>query len=496
MDNATEQMNSAGQNTPRTPAPPPPPKRKGFFRRRLDASRTVLVDGLHEVGVPHRFIAVSRSDLLGRLTAPEYWEERDRAAVADALHCLGRIRQQDSCVRLDQMMDAYRPFNPDDTNEFKGPLNWDQKSELRETFLAGLEQLVFRANFTPITREELDKVLSQTSPYGVEVDVDLDEFEPLLPFYRGVSHEQRSRRDWRWAYLVKTDFTLPSYERLFLALTLKPAEKRIAELQDKHQLTRARAARKFRKMRKGLPDWVSSEHIYLKMFKDIPQIDIDMLLPSGGIRFNPFDRLMLWVSGGGGAIYALVVAILKIVAVAVSPVLLLMTLFGFGGALWRQVASVLNTRNRYMMELSQKLYFHAMSNNQGVLTLLVDESEEEDIKEEALLYAFLLDAPVPRPNFDGLKAAIENFIKREFDLQIDFDHEEALARLKARGVVEETEGEIRAMPAAEASIYLRKLWSDAIGFGAGAEPSVDGAAFDAARVRDFAKAGALDREIK
>ena len=191
-------------------------------------------------------------------------------------------------------------------------------------------------------------------------------------------------------------------------------------------------------MRRGLPDWVSSEHVYLKMFKDIPQLDIDMLLPNGGVRFNPFDRLMLWMSGGGSAMYALVVAVLKILAVAISPVLLVMTLFGFGGALWRQVASVLNTRNRYMMELSQKLYFHTMSNNQGVLTLLVDESEEEDIKEDALLYAFLLNAPVPRAKFDGIKASIENFIKREFNLTIDFDHEETLARLKARGVVEES----------------------------------------------------------
>jgi hypothetical protein len=424
--------------------------------------KVVQVAGVHKIDAPVRFIAVGRAGLLERLTAHEYWEGHDRAAVKDVLHCLGRLRQQESCVRLDQLMDAYQPFNPDNALKYSKRLTWEEKAELKESFLAGIEQLVFRANFTPIRREELDVMLSKTSPYGVEVDVDLDEFEPLLPYYRGVNTEHRSSRDWRWAYLLKTHYSLPSYERLFLALTLKPAEKRIGELQAKHKISRRKAEKKLRKARSSLPAWVDSEEIYLKMFKDVPQLDIDMLLPAAGVRFNPFDRFMLWISGGGSAIYALVVAVLKILAVAVSPVLLIMTLFGFGGALWRQISSVLNTRNRYMMELSQKLYFHNMSNNQGVLTLLVDESEEEDIKEESLLYAFLLNTPVPRSNFHSIKLSVESFVKREFGVVTDFDHEEALARLKARGIAHEVHGEILAMPAAEAAIHLRRQWNKAI----------------------------------
>jgi hypothetical protein len=439
-----------------------------LLRGHLPKSQNVVVEAIHEVGVPQRFIAVSRQCLMERLTAPEYWEDHKRPAVRDALHCLGRVRQQDSSVKLDELMDAYQPFDPDDSMEFAEPLSWEQKAEQREVFLAGVEQLVFRSNFTLISRESLEKILSQTSPYGVEVEVDLDEFEPLIPFYRGLSYEKRTKRDWRWAYLLKTTYTMPSYQRLFLALTLKPAEKRIVEIQEKYQLTLKQAAKRFKRMRQSLPDWVSSEHIYLKMFKDVPQLDIDMLLPNGGVHFNPFDRLMLWVAGGGSALYALVLAIFKILAVAaISPILLVMTLFGFGGALWRQVASVLNTRNRYMMELSQKLYFHSMSNNQGVLTLLVDEAEEEDIKEDALLYAFLLNAPVPRSEFDEIKASVERFLKREFNLVVDFDHEETLARLKARGLVYESHGQIRAMSAAEASGHLRRLWAKAIEFNPG-----------------------------
>ena len=100
------------------------------------------------------------------------------------------------------------------------------------------------------------------------------------------------------------------------------------------------------------------------MFKDILQIDIDMLLPNNGVKFRLFDRLMLWLSGGGSTVYALVVAILKLVlAVAVSPIVMFLALFGFGGTAFRQVMSVMNTRTRYVAELVQKLYFHNISNN-------------------------------------------------------------------------------------------------------------------------------------
>lgn len=433
-----------------------------------------MVSGIHEAGAAARFIPINRSSVIERLTSERYWQGHDQAAVKDALHCLGRLRQQDSCLKLDELMDSYQPFNPDSALRFTRRLTWEQKAELRETFIGGVEQLVFRANFTPISREELEQVLSQTSPYGVDVDVDLDEFDPLLPYYRGVSNDARSRRDWRWAYLRKIHYILPTYDRLFLALTLKSVEKRIAEIQQKCGIDRKQAEKRVKRMRRALPDWVTSDQIYLKMFKNVPQVDIDMLLPNGGVKFRQIDRMMLWVSGGGSAVYALVISILKVVAaVTISPILLFMTLFGFGGALWRQLSSVLNTRNRYLMELSQKLYFHNMSNNQGVLTLLVDESEEEDIKEDSLLYAFLLNAPVQRGDLGGIKTAIENFLRREFDILVDFDCEEALARLKARGLVEETHGVIRAMPAAEAAIHLRRQWGQSIELCAGACATFD-----------------------
>jgi hypothetical protein len=457
------------------------PKRSGqnLMAKLVGAPKVEQVARVHDADVV-RFIPVSRSNVMAKLLEPgffdlEAWPEADANAVEAALHYIGRLRQQDSAIKLDELMDGYHPFNPDNDMEYSAPMSDWEKDKQREKFISGVEQLVFRANFEYITRAELERVLAETSPYGVDVDIDVDEFEPLLPYFRGVKMQHRAKRDWRWGYLRFQHFEVPSYERLFLALTLKPAEQRIEEIMAKEDLPRKQAERKFKRHRRAMPDWVSPDHIYLKMFKDIPQIDIDMLLPNNGVKFRAFDRIMLWVSGGGSAIYALVISIVKLVAmVVVSPVLLLMTLFGFGGTLFRQIMSVINTRNRYMMELVQKLYFHNISNNQGALTLLVDEAEEEDIKEDTLLYAFLLRQLPFGLDLDKAKSDIEAFLSAKFKIKVNFDHDEALGRLKKRGLAGQGEdGAVWVARPAQAVKHLQALWGQSLDLRAGCGTILD-----------------------
>ena len=46
-----------------------------------------------------------------------------------------------------------------------------------------------------------------------------------------------------------------------------------------------------------------------------------------------------------------------------------------------------------MVVMAQNLYFHAMADNRGVMTLLADRAAEEDVKEEMLLYSVLAKEP-------------------------------------------------------------------------------------------------------
>jgi hypothetical protein len=126
----------------------------------------------------------------------------------------------------------------------------------------------------------VQRLLVEQSPYGLNLKVDLSEFDEALLYYRGTGTIVREERNpWRF-YLRKDRLDVPIFERLFLLLKLKPAEIRIAEIMASTQADRARAARKVQKARAHFPPGVSSDYIYVKIFKRIPQVDIEMRFPT------------------------------------------------------------------------------------------------------------------------------------------------------------------------------------------------------------------------
>ena len=132
---------------------------------------------------------------------------------------------------------------------------------------------------------------------------------------------------------------------------------------------------------------------------------------------------------------------------------------GFGGVALRQATNFINQRNRYMVVLAQNLYFHAMADNQGVMTLLADRAAEEDLKEEMLLYSVLAREPVNTAELGRVDSMIEELLNRTFGVNADFDVEDALQRLKQEGIVAELpDGTLRALPPREAALRIDKLW--------------------------------------
>jgi hypothetical protein len=115
------------------------------------------------------------------------------------------------------------------------------------------------------------------------------------------------------------------------------------------------------------------------------------------------------------------------------------------------------------MQLAQNLYFQSLSNNRGALTLLIDRAEEEDIKEDILLYSLLLKERVYRNEIDDAKQAIEQFLLQEFGVKVGFDIADAMNRLSRDGLIREMpDGELRPLPLSEALEFLRGRWSEAL----------------------------------
>ncbi len=409
------------------------------------------------------FIPVSRPDIIKALTADAYWTNPEQRSHAEnVLRLIGMLRQHQSAETLNRMSEIYDPFNPDDETVNIVEASEMERLEKRRMFNSKLKDLVTSANFRELTPDELEEIFEKASPDGVHVEVEFGEYEVRLMFYRGASTMRKRKRDARKLFLKHTEFDVDIFERLFLAIKLKPEEQRIRELMQENGIDEKKARKKLAKMRSMLPPACSSDHIYIKIFKDIPRFDVEMLFPNIRVKMKYKDKLQLGGSAlFGAATWAIGTASKLIVAVAISPVVLAGTLItGVGGIMYAQVRNIFITRDRYRMQLAQSLYFQNIANNQAALALMVDEAEEEDVKEEALLYAHLCQTPTHTSQLENLRIRINAFLFKNFGVDVDFDIHDALTRLIARGLVTQSPaGELRAMPPEEAAPFLRNAWA-------------------------------------
>ena len=239
---------------------------------------------------------------------------------------------------------------------------------------------------------------------------------------------------------------------------LKPFDVRVHEVMRDRKIDKKEAEKIVRRMRGLLPSTVSSDYVYIKLFKNMPRSDVEMIFPNTKVRFRLFDKLKFGVTASGGVGMGVVGAVSKL-AMLSNPYTLVATVAGLGGIALRQASNFVNQRTRYMVVLAQNLYFHAMADNRGVMTLLADRAAEEDIKEEILLYSVLAKEQVNVADLRHVDEAIEQYLKSTFDIDVDFDVDDALKRLKAEGIVTElSDGTLATLPPGEAALHIDKLW--------------------------------------
>jgi hypothetical protein len=203
------------------------------------------------------------------------------------------------------------------------------------------------------------------------------------------------------------------------------------------------------------------------------------------VRFRLLDKLKLGVTAGGGLGMGVVGTAGKI-AVATNPIALAGAVAGLGAVAARQAMNFMNQRNKYMITMAQNLYFHAMADNRGVMTLLADRAAEEDIKEEVLLYAILAKETVNRCELPDIDRAIEQYLLNTFGIHVNFDISDALDRLMREGIVSElADGTLRTLPPAAAAKHIDVLWDSYLD----ALPGIDDGAGREFDVEDEAPAG-------
>jgi hypothetical protein len=411
----------------------------------------------HSDKVRETFLPITKTALIDRLTHADAWAPGQAKDARRFFQYLDYWRRQCYSAGLREVDRLYEAFNPDSDLLTTRAYSQTERVGMQVHVVEHLQSLLKQANYVQVKRDEIE-VLTKGTYYGLDLQVDLDDFDELLVYYRGRSTKTEQRRDPRKFYR-KIEFELPIFRRLFVLFKVKPAEQRVQELMHAHKLARKEAERRVKKLRARLPAQVKSDNIYMKLFKNMPRADIEMIFPNTRVNFRMLDKLKLGLTGGAGLGMGVFGAAGKIALVASNPFAAIGAMAGLGGIAARQGANFLNQRQKYMIVMAQNLYFHAMADNRSAMIKLADRAAEEDFKEEMLLYCVIAKATVHRSQLEDVDQAIERYLKTTFDLDIDFDLMEALGRLLADGVVTESpDGFLAALPPREAALHIDAKW--------------------------------------
>lgn len=347
--------------------------------------------------------------------------------------------------RLEALKDAYAAFDPDVDKSARPVLGADDRGPALDGLFANSIQLLERTNYKRLNHQEIQDAIRQgASDWGLNMAVDFDAFDRLEVFACGDTMGKRYRRRLLNLWRLE-DVEVPIYQRLVLILKLKARE--------------------------CVDAGVDTEDVFLKLFKDIPKVDLEMLLPGTQVHMPLLQRLKL----GGSLMSSLGFLLWKIAAEMehlVSAVLQRQPLVFWGpislavGYGYKQYQGFQTTKQSYSLMLTQSLYYQNLDNNAGVFTRLLDVAEEQECREALLAYFFLWrhtgGAGCTAAELDDV---IEEFLKDKANVKVDFEIDDALAKLERLGLVGKTEGRYTAQPIQQALEQLDVTWDNYFKYG-------------------------------
>lgn len=386
-----------------------------------------------------QFIPLRPADLVLLLGSDEELSEGDREQFRQLCRLLAAVFHFEYHEHLSKLRNSYAPFDPDADTKTLWPLTAAERSQRLDKLFEEFLWLLERANFKRLSREELREASRSASDWGINMDIEFDVFERLEVFVRGDVVTTRTRRRLRNRYQLE-ETQVPSFQRLVLILKQRP--------------------------HKRLGPRPNTESVFLKIFKDIPKNDIEMLLPGTRIIMPGVQRLKLGssvASALGYVGYKLYLASAELVTGFLQknpfafwgPISLVL---GYG---YKQYYGYQTTRQSYSLMLTQSLYYQNLDNNAGVIARLVNEAEDQEFREAVLAYFFLWRAAGEGGWSAGeLDDHIEDYLVKRAGIQVDFEIGDALAKLERLGLAVRTEDRYRVEPVGRALEILDTVWDN------------------------------------
>ena len=401
------------------------------------------------------FIPIRKSDILDALIeGGAFADDRRREEFRQICKMLAAVYHYEYFDRLEKLKHAYYYFNPELSAHAKFAPDAIERAyaELVELLAAVLKG----ANFVEVPHAEIERAHRESAAMTVETVAPLDDFRDVRFFRRGQHRESFEVPYW-FGWRTKT-IDEAVYDDVVLLVALKP-EAREAHKQHRRSLQR--------RIRPG--------SVLIKYFRNIASSDLNALFPNVQVVMSMWDKLFLGVPAIAGGI--------PILLNLASTVTVLFLVIGFylgisasieddhlkgafaamsglvalGGFVMRQWMKYQRQSLMYQKQLTDNIYFRNVNNNAGIFDYIIGAAEEQECKEAFLAYYFLQPGSLTQSDLDR---RIEAWLKDTFDLAVDFEVDDALAKLERLGLLRRDGERISVPPPQDALARLDTVWDN------------------------------------
>ncbi|MGK7946141.1 MAG: TMEM143 family protein [Microcystaceae cyanobacterium] len=338
---------------------------------------------------------------------------------------------------LETIKDNYVAFHPHSDVQPLFEPELEQYEEMKQQVIDSFQSVLKRANYCLLPNQEIKESLNQKSLINLKTDIDFNDFEQFCCYYRGNKEKEITVKKYLFWKQTKT---IKIFERVVLLIYFKG-----------QQYFAARGDKKKEDL-----NFVPGK-MYVYFYKNIPQLDIDLLFPNLETSMTWKDRLMFGVPAVGAAVplvlkvlpnlLVILAAILltlrassvvqsmdvkpeearDIMSVLVATLTLILALGGFASQQYNKYKSKLI---KFQKDVTETLFFKNLSNHFSAFQMLVDLAEEEECKEIILVYYHLLTSPQPLTP-QQLDQKIETWMTEKTGAKINFDIQGPLNNLQS-----------------------------------------------------------------
>jgi hypothetical protein len=372
-----------------------------------------------------RFIPVTRKDLINGLVEDSKNDlpGEDQKHFAPFCELYGAVFHQRFHSLFEKIKKAYSPYSPD--QEF---VQFDAQTEEREQeFIDSFVHLLDRTNYERLGQKEMEELLEPDDSgglFGLKMVVDIKEdYEWIHIYYRGSAKLEVTKKK-LFGLLKPKEFVMDAFSRVVIFFKLKGDDK-----------------------------------IAIKTFRQVPKDDLEMVLPTTQIRMRLIDKLLLAGTGAGG-LAAVIVKLIKGGAGAGSKAGMIALFVGLGMAAMKVTLGYLRKKKDCREVVFRQLYFKNLANNLGVVSMLMDQAEEEETKEALLAWYFLRKAGKPLDE-ETLDQNVEKYVLDKYGFDADYESDDGLTKLQDEKLAEGTlETTMSAVPAEKAYEILDEYWDN------------------------------------